>query len=667
MKNKFTTLLIVSIFTSLLSNAQTTFDWAKVISGTATVDGISNAVDNSGNIITVGFFSQPTDFDPTSAVLTLSPVQAGYSDIFITKYSSVGNLIWAKKIGGYYDDAPASVVIDNNDNIILTGNFFGTSDFDPDAGVANLTALGTDMFICKLNSSGSFVWAKRIGSSGSDFGFGINVDNSGNVYTTGSFEGTVDFDPGASTANLTSAGGTDIFVSKLNAAGNYVWAGRMGSTLDDRGTSINIDPSGNILTTGSFQGTVDFNPGAATNNLISGGTTNIFISKLSSSGAYVWAQAVYGFDSGEGTNICSDASGNVYVGGGFIGTADFDPSSLTNYLFSNGSSDLFFMKLSSTGAFSYARSIGNSSFDNVNNMKVDAAGNVLIAGVFFGTVDFDPGAGSQNMVSAGSADIYICKYNTLGNYDWSVRMGSTSVDIARSICLGSNNSIYTTGIFRGTVDFDQTSGIFNLSTNSPTVSGLFIHKMTPNFATPIELLAFEGQNEGNFNHLKWITASEINNDYFDLERSADGINFETIGKIKGAGNSSSKLEYDFDDALPIQGVNYYRLKQVDFDGKFVYSQTIEIDNHAEFAYFQNLFPNPSNGKFSFDFVSPKDSRLQVNISDMSGRVMYSNIQNTQQGTSSIGVDISNLPSGIYTLSIFDAATQFSHSERILKN
>jgi hypothetical protein len=128
------------------------------------------------------------------------------------------------------------------------------------------------------------VWAKGLGGTAADESNSIAVDSSGNVYTTGFFNGIADFDPGAGEANLTSAGGNDSFISKLDSSGNIVWAKRLGGTSSDSGRSIAVDSSGNVYTTGNFQGTVDFDPGAGEANLTSFGSNDVFVLKLTPSG-----------------------------------------------------------------------------------------------------------------------------------------------------------------------------------------------------------------------------------------------------------------------------------------------------------------------------------------------------------------------------------------------
>ena len=199
-----------------------------------------------------------------------------------------GDFLWAKKVdGANYNGLAYKIVVDSSGNIYTVGLFAGTADFDPGVGTFNMTSVGQeDIFISKLDSNANFVWAKSIGGTSSDYGTDIAIDSSGNVYTTGSFDGTADFNPDAGTYNLTSAGGaSDIFISKLNSGGGFVWAKSMGGTHEDVGIGITLDSSGNLYTTGFFFGTVDFDPGPGIYNLTSessssGGFGTIFISKL---------------------------------------------------------------------------------------------------------------------------------------------------------------------------------------------------------------------------------------------------------------------------------------------------------------------------------------------------------------------------------------------------
>ncbi len=399
------------IFISKL-DAAGNFVWAKKMGGTSSNDeGFSIALDGSGNVYTTGFFEGTADFNPGAGVANLT--SQGYRDIFISKLDAAGNFVWAKKMGGTDLDEGYSIALDGSGNVYTTGYFEETVDFNPGAGVANLTSAGNaDIFISKLDAAGNFVWAKQMGgtSVSGDIGRSIALDGSGNVYTTGSFHGTADFDPGAGTFNLTSQGHRDIFISKLDAAGNFVWAKKMGGTSSyDEGYSIALDASGNVFTTGIFQGVADFDPGAGTFNLTSAGSYDIFISKLDAAGNFVWAKQMGGIFGEESFSIALDGSGNVFTTGYFDNIVDFDPGAGTFNLTSVGSTDIFISKLDAAGNFVWAKQMGGTMDDRGQSIALDASGNVYTTGYFNGTADFDPGAGTFNLTSAGSYDIFVHK------------------------------------------------------------------------------------------------------------------------------------------------------------------------------------------------------------------------------------------------------------------
>ena len=223
-------------------------------------------------------------------------------------------------------DYPSSVTTDNDGNIYVTGNFQGTVDFDPNAGVYNLTAPGipADIFVLKLNPNGNLVWARNMGGIGNDNGNFIAVDANQNVYITGEFQDIADFDPdSANTYNLTSANGShDAFVCKLNAQGNLSWAIALGNTSDDVGYGIDLDKAGNVYTTGFFEGTVDFDQGPNSFPLTSGIFADAFILKMDSAGNFIWAKSVGGLALERGRSISLKEDGFVNVMGVFQNDGD---------------------------------------------------------------------------------------------------------------------------------------------------------------------------------------------------------------------------------------------------------------------------------------------------------------------------------------------------------
>jgi hypothetical protein len=251
------------------------FEWVKK---NADILTRAQAIDAEGNFYYTGNFNGTQDFDPGPGVFNLTAPAGG----FVVKLNPDGEFLWAKATTTSFTSR--SISVDNSGNILVSGSFQNTVDFDPGPGVANVTAAGTgnsDGFIWKLDSNGNFVWIRTIqGPSAIETAWAVQVDATGNVYTTGNFGGTIDFDNGPGVVNLTSAGGADIFITKHNSNGNLEWAKRIGSTGTDNGRSITIDAAGNPYLSGSFSGSVDFDPNAGVANLTSNGEIDAFVLKL---------------------------------------------------------------------------------------------------------------------------------------------------------------------------------------------------------------------------------------------------------------------------------------------------------------------------------------------------------------------------------------------------
>jgi len=410
-------------------------------------------------------------------------------------------LDWVKSFGGTNADVGNALAVDAAGNVYSTGYFNGTADFDPGAGTSNLTSAGgSDIFVTKLNSSGNLVWAVRIGGSTADAGNGITLSVSGDVYITGYFSGTVDFDPSAAVQTLTSSGGNDIFVLKLDAAGKLVWAKNMGGTSNEEARAIVADAEDNVYTTGYFSTTADFDPDAATQTLTSSGSFDIFISKLNGWGNFLWAKRMGGSTNDIGNALALDAAGNVYATGHFSSTADFDPGAATVNLTSLGAGEIFVNSLDAAGNFRWAKQMGGTANDVGTAIAVDASGSVYSTGYFFDTADFDPGASTFNLVTAGVGDIFVSKLTaSAGNFVWAKNMGGTLDDFAHALAIDAAGSVYTTGFFAGTADFDPGAGVYNLTSSFPANPALirdqiFVSKLDKagNFAWAVQLGGTKG-------------------------------------------------------------------------------------------------------------------------------------------------------------------------------
>ncbi|MEY3500966.1 MAG: hypothetical protein RL308_2635 [Bacteroidota bacterium] len=465
--------LLVLIGTTSIMAQNNTYKWAKSIGTTTGEVSQSIAIDALGYIYTTGYFGGTVDFDPGSGVTNL--VTAGNTDVFITKFDSNGNFIWAKSMGGVSSEYSYSIAVDATGNVYTVGYFNSpTADFDPSATVVNLTTAGSaDVFISKLDTNGDYIWAKRMGGASNDAAFGLKLDASGNLHLSGYFGTSADFNPSPiADFFLISNGGGDAFVCKLDTNGNFVWAKSFGGTTADQGNALNLDASGNVYVIGTFYGTADFDPSSNIANLSTIGTSNpdVFVCKLDNNGNYVWAKSFASttatFDNG--TAIILDTSGYVYVAGTFVGSVDFDPSSNTANLASNGGNDIFICKLSESGGYIWAKSIGGTGAEAVTSIALDVDNNIYTTGSYTGSVDFDPSTATDTKVATASTDIFINKLDVNGGYVWTTSFGGSGADKGTSLAVDTANNVITTGTYSTTVDFNPGVAVANLTSNGGT-------------------------------------------------------------------------------------------------------------------------------------------------------------------------------------------------------
>jgi gliding motility-associated-like protein len=362
---------------------------------------VSISIDPSGNLIITGNFSGSMDFDPGPGIFTMvTGVPIVDAACFILKLDKDGNFIWAKKLGDPVQASfPVDMKLDAAGNIYFAGYFRGTVDFDPGPGVVNLTVIAPisfDGFVLKLDNNGNFIWVSRFGGTDYNIPGSLDVDAAGNVYTTGLFKGVCDFNPGAGIYNLTSNGAEDAFIVKVDANGIFLWAESFGGNFPDNGTSLVLDPAGNIYLSGYFSGTVDIDPGPGvttfTGNLL---LNNTFFLKLDANGNLAWAKQL-----GDATNaitpgvITLDGQGNIYAAGHYGGPVDFDPGPGTLFIPDPTSVNVFVFKMDNNGNMVFARSIGGESAPNMAlGIHVDDHKNIYVTGCFKGDDDFDPGSG----------------------------------------------------------------------------------------------------------------------------------------------------------------------------------------------------------------------------------------------------------------------------------
>lgn len=461
-----------------------------------------------GSILIGMLFQNIIDFDPNASMATLGTPPG--IDCAIVKYDPSGAVKWARHISGPTTGPSSTVVItphgittDANGNVIVIG-YFGlagsttqvTVDFDPGAGVANLTNTGGwDPFIWKLDANGNFLWARTMGSTTAGNAtdercWDVAVDSDGNIFASGFIAGTYDLDAGAGVSTFTSAGERDNFLVKYDASGNYLW----GFTIPDTGdaataikeNSIALDGSGHVFFAGHFNGTADFDPGAGTANLTSAGQADMFIARYdAATGAYQTAVRIGGTlndTAPPGTMRCN--AGNLYMTGRFRGTVDLNPGAGVNSITNTTTTDNIWVgSYDANLAYRWGfRIASDNGLDGGHRVDFDPTGNGLyVAGWFSGITDFDGGAGTYNLTSVNNAagaasDIFIAKYNKdTGAFFWAKGFGGTVTDqtnlsITAGLAVDNDGNAYVTGQLYGSniIGYDA-SGV---QANSPTWNSL---------------------------------------------------------------------------------------------------------------------------------------------------------------------------------------------------
>lgn len=370
--------------------------WAKSAGGIYSDYATSVSTDASGNVLVAGWFaSNSITFGSTTLV------NAGIApDIFIAKYDSNGNVLWAKSAGGTFSDQATSVSTDTSGNVLVTGYFFSPSIAFGSDTLNNPS--GPDMFVVKYDANGNVLWAK---SANGGEAHAVTTDASCNIYVAGWFVAD-SFIVGSDTLNY--AGTDDMFIVKYNTNGNALWAKSAGSTSYDHAHSLSADTIGNIYVTGVFQSdSIVFGSDTLFNPDISGNTADIFIVKYNSNGNVLWAKSAGGNDFDEAYSVTAEVSGNIYVAGWFASSAIvFGSDTLIN----GGSRNIFIVKYDGSGNCVWAKNEGGGTNDIANSVITDASGNIYVTG-YFGSSSIT--FGSTTLNNAGFFDMFIAKLSSI--------------------------------------------------------------------------------------------------------------------------------------------------------------------------------------------------------------------------------------------------------------
>jgi hypothetical protein len=339
----------------------------------------------------------------------------GGSDAFITKYDALGNQVWTKQFGSSADDNGFGITIDNNGNLYITGQTAGSLPGQTNKGQS-------DAFIAKYDTLGNQLWIRQFGSSQfSGAGNentntnGISIDINGNIYITG------------------GVFGGDAYIVKYDTSGTQLGTKRLGAS-NGKGNGIITDGNGNFYTTGNAVGNLSGN----TNQ----GLADAYIAKYDALGNQLWAKLLGTSASDFSNGISRDNNGNLYIVGNTSG------SLLGNT--SQGAQDAYIAKYDALGNQIWVQQFGTSTIDDASAIKIDSSNNIYVIGSTNGSL-----SGNTNL---GAQDAYIAKYDALGNQIWVKQFGTSSSEVANGITINSNGTIYVTGSTNGSLPGNTNQG-----------------------------------------------------------------------------------------------------------------------------------------------------------------------------------------------------------------
>lgn len=531
--------------------------------------------------------------------------------IFLVPVISCGQTFnFAKRVGGTQFENAMGIAVDSSSNIIVSGYFSGTADFDPSAATHNLTSSGgNDIFLARYDSAGNYLWAIAIGGAGEELTYADPaVDEYGNIYICGVFDTGADFNPNGQTYLLSNRGSQDGFIAKYDSTGTLIWARGMGGSSND--IIYRIDYKNYlILFTGAFADSAYLDNGLTQSGLYGNGHTDVALGKFTPIGNLLWVSQIGGYGNEYAYNITADVNGFTYVTGTFNDTLVINNS---DTLYGVGTT-AFVASYSSMGSYSWAFAIkGCIPF----GISMDYNNNILTCGMFSGYTDFDPGIDTSALLSQGTYDAYFAKYTSSGNFIFAKRVGGSGMDVGYAFRELKDNTLLFTGYFSNTADFDPDVTIASL--NSSGLADLFVAHY---------------DSSGNY-----MNAFRCGSSGFDFTRN---FIVDRENAIYIAGGFEQSVDFN-----PASGINFLNSagSRDGYFAKYSFSPTGYLIPFLSEDNIQ-VYPNPFADYVTVHFS--KQVSYQIKLTDITGQVLFRKKCNSDR----LKIDTSQLTDGIYSLNI----------------
>jgi gliding motility-associated-like protein len=454
------------------------FNYAKAFGGNYGESTVDMAVDESGNVVLLGYFNGMIDFDPSPAENIKESV--GSTDIFVAKFDSNGHLLWVHTFGSYEFENPGGIDFDNNGNVIFSGTLNRPLDVDPSPAIYTLSNAGTSNgggtgmpsqqgFVVKLSPEGNFIWANYAPAYFGTSCQKLEVDNNNEIVFTKSFYACC-------------GGSLQESINKLSSTGVLIWSQTIGPpSLGYQGyLSINeleISNQNEILFCGNFsnniagiQNTVVFQSPNAT--YTAAGSNGHFLLKLDSNGELILGQSNQnGF-----TSIAIDNSGNFFISSSTSGPVDINPSPSETFIVGASSPQRFIAKYSNNGNFIWARTfdINNTTNFGFTDISISSQGELFLSGPYNGTIDFNPSPTETSISTVSTyptSTIALLRLNQNGDYI-SKRIVGIDLSYINPVVgeLNNNDEYFIAGTFKNSIEFNPNQE-FNSSNGLLTSNG----------------------------------------------------------------------------------------------------------------------------------------------------------------------------------------------------
>lgn len=537
-----------------------TFDWAKKIESNGTCNVSDLTTDENENIYVTGLFEQDITFDQNNQFTAL-----GDWNMFVAKYDEQGNFLWAKNYSSVERVSGKTLRVYDN-HLYVSGSFKDTVDFDTSDPQNNLSILdnSTHSFIVKLELNGDFV--SVLGFESDEF-IDINdfvFDSEGNIIMTGVFSGVADFNPSSGTNEVTANAFNDFFVNKIDESGNHIWTYHADQNgLNNYAGSLDLNDSDDVIVVGQIAGEANFGTSTSPNIVTPNSVTSGFILSLSKNMEVNWVQTFDGENTDRVVDVVVDDNNDILLTGYFWGTVEVEIDGMNESFTSVDQSDIHVSKLNTQGEYVWVKHIGGQRMGEGSSVDVDQYNDVYVTGYFEGTKDFDPGTGVFELSSSDDnsffSDVFVLKLNQNGDFNLAFNFDGEGSENGKVIEI-YENSIYTTGEFNKTTDFDYTQNVFELEHTGTTNEEYgFVHKMTLN---DLNTSNFSTENK-NF-----VVYPNPTDEFINLSTELSYYQltiYDALGKVLHFENFENSFENQIDISSYRKGIYFVNIKNNDFD------------------------------------------------------------------------------------------------------